>query len=55
MMEAALLILASLSYQEVGMGVKIDFLPEGLNNSHYLGDKLSIGDGLEVFNEGLNG
>ena len=34
------------------MGVKIDFLPEGLDDSHYPGDKLYSGDCLEVQQEG---
>lgn len=45
-------VLASFSDQEVGMGVKIDFLPEGLDAGHYPRDKLSVGDCLEVQQEG---
>lgn len=51
-MEAAIVILASFSDQEVGMGVKIDFLPEGLDAGPYPREKLSVGDCLEVQQEG---
>ena len=54
-MEVAIPVFTSLCYQEMGMGVKVDFLSEGLAGGHHAGAKLSAGCGLEVFKEGLDG
>jgi hypothetical protein len=48
-MEVAIPVFSSLCYQEMGMGVKVDFLSEGLDGGHHAGAKLSAGCGLEVF------
>jgi len=36
------LILSTLGYEEVEMGVKIDFLPEGLDDGYYPGAKKAL-------------
>jgi len=54
MMEAAILIFASLSHQTVRMRMEIDTLAKCLDDGHHLGDKLCAGDGLEVFDGGLD-
>jgi hypothetical protein len=38
----------------MGMGVKVDFLSEGLDGNHHSGAKLSASCGLKVFKEGLD-
>ena len=49
-MEVAIPVFTSLCDQEMGMGVKVDFLSEGLDGGHPAGAKFSAGCGLEVFN-----
>ena len=54
-MEVAIPIFTSLCDQEMGMGVKVDFLSEGLDGGHHARAKLCAGCGLEVFDEGQDG
>ena len=48
-MEAAVLVLSSLTHKQMEMGVEIKFLSERLDDDHHPGPKLSAGCGLEIF------